>query len=290
MKPRYFALLLIFLFLAVCLTGWLYLSGCNIAVLNPKGLIAAKQSNLIQTATWLMLLIVVPVLIMTFVIAYKYRAKKNNSGYRPDWDYNFFAELLWWGLPCAIIFVLSIITWFSSHSLDPFRPLESDKKPLTIQVIALEWKWLFIYPEQKVACVNMVQFPVDTPVVFEITGDAPMNSFWIPQLAGQIYAMPGMRTKLNLLATATGSYQGSSANLSGEGFSGMRFQAKVSSEGQFIEWIEEVKKAKKALSFEEYKKLALPSQNNRVEFYTLQEADLMNKVIMGYMLPMDEKK
>src|SRR5688572_21939694 len=177
---------------------WLVL-GANVAVLEPAGSIAERQRGLIIFASLLSLIVVVPVFALTFYIAWKYRASNKKAKYTPDWDHHTGIEALWWAIPLALITILSVITYKTSHELDPFRPIASDKKPLTVQVVALQWKWLFIYPEQNIASVNFVQFPEDRPVNFQITSDAPMNSFWIPQLGGQMYAMSGMNTKLHLI-------------------------------------------------------------------------------------------
>ena len=196
----------------------LLLHGHTIDVLVPKGTIAKKELDLLVTATLLMLIVVIPVFVLTFTIAWKYRASNTKAKYTPDWDHNRAIETVWWAIPFVLILILSVITWQSSHELDPFKPLASSKQPITIQVVALQWKWLFIYPEQHIATVNYVQFPVDTPVNFVITSDAPMNSFWIPQLGGQIYAMAGMSTQLHLMATDPGSYNGSSVTPQRTGF------------------------------------------------------------------------
>jgi len=271
------------LWLAVALLVVFFPYDGNIAVLNPKGLIALKQKNLLIAATLLMLIVVVPVFIMTFLFAWKYRERNEKAKYAPNWDYNLLAESIWWGLPLLIIIVLSVMTWKSSHELDPFKPLESSKKPLTIQAISLQWKWLFIYPEENIATVNFIQFPKDTPINFELTSDAPMNSFWIPQLGGQIYTMPGMKTKLHLIAHEDGSFRGSSANLSGEGFAGMAFTAKASSEAEFASWVSSVKQSSSYLNQEVYNQLVLPSKNNPVTFYILEEKELFEEIVMKYM-------
>jgi cytochrome o ubiquinol oxidase subunit 2 len=204
-----------------------YLKTVNIEVFNPKGSIAEKQRNLIIFASLLSLLVIIPVYILTFTFLFKYRETNKKARYTPDWDHNRIYETIWWGIPIAVILLLSIVTWNSTHALDPYKPLSSSEKPLDIQVVALQWKWLFIYPEQNVATVNYVQIPVNRPVTFTITSDAPMNSLWIPQLGGQIYAMSGMSTQLHLIANHAGSYNGSSANISGEGFAGMRFKVNL---------------------------------------------------------------
>jgi cytochrome o ubiquinol oxidase subunit 2 len=269
---------------AVALATWL-LSGHNVAVLNPGGIIADKQRNLMILSTLIMLVVVIPVFVLTFVISWRYRAGNTKAKYTPDWDHHRWYETIWWGLPLAIIAILSVIIWQSSHELDPYRPLASDKKPVTIQVVALQWKWLFIYPEHNIASVNYIQFPVDTPVNFEITADAPMNSFWIPQLGGQVYAMAGMKTTLHLEANKLGSYDGVSANLSGQGFAGMKFVAKASLEGDFYNWLSVVKQSPGTLNTGEYAKLTLPSENNPVAYYPSVENGLYDKVIMKYMMP-----
>lgn len=275
--------------IAVGILLWWYLSRHTVDVLSPRGIIGSQEKQLIIIATLLALLVIIPVYFMTFFFALKYRQGNHKAKkYMPDWDGHRGLELLWWGIPFAIIFVLAIITWQSSHQLDPFRPLASSRKPLTIQVVAMDWKWLFIYPEQDVASVNFVQFPVNTPVDFEITADAPMNSFWIPRLGGQIYAMPGMATELHLMAGTAGDYKGSSANISGRGFAGMEFTARASSQGAFNGWVAGAKHSSKELTTSEYATLAKPSENNPVTIYHAAAPHLFEHIIDKYMLPKDE--
>ncbi|QQS18243.1 ubiquinol oxidase subunit II [Candidatus Saccharibacteria bacterium] len=192
-------------------------------LLQTRGEIANRQRDLLVFATALALLVLVPVYFMIFTFAWRYRAG-HKQDYKPEWDTHKGYEALWWGIPIAIISVLAVVTWVTSHSLDPFKPLASSQKPLQVQVVALQWKWLFIYPEQGVASVNEVAFPASRPVEFTMTSDAPMNSFWIPQLAGQIYVMSGMSTKLHVVADVPGVYQGMSSNISGKGFADMKFK------------------------------------------------------------------
>lgn len=284
-KKYIFAILAVFN-AGIALLTMLYLYSGHIAMLNPKGLIAMKERDLMIIAIILMLIVVIPVFILTIAISWHYRAGNSKAKYTPDWDYNLIAESLWWGFPCVIILVLSVITWKSSYDLDPFKPIDGDKKPITIQVVALQWKWLFIYPEQNIATVNFIQFPEQTPLNFEVTADAPMNSFWIPQLGGQIYAMPAMKTKLHLIANEVGSFRGSSANLSGKGFSGMMFEAKASTQKEFDEWIQSVKQAQNFLSQNEYQLLAKPSEYHPITFYTLQKQDLFDWIVMKSMTSM----
>jgi cytochrome o ubiquinol oxidase subunit II len=266
----------------------LILYGRNIAVLSPKGRIAQEQFDLIVLTTLLSLIIIVPVFGLTFFIAWKYREGNKKAKYQPEWSGNRTMESIWWLIPLALITVLAVITWKTSHSLDPYKPLASDKKPLTVQVIALPWKWVFIYPEQNIATVNVVQFPEDTPINFEITADAPMNSFWIPQLGGQVYAMAGMKTKLHLQADHVGDYSGSSANISGAGFAGMKFVAKATSQKDFAAWLDTVRQSPRTLTAAEYSELAKPSSDVPPAHYAAADKDLYDTVILKYMAPKPE--
>jgi len=262
-----------------------YAATHNVAVLNPQGIIAHKEFSLLVTATLLMLIVVIPVFILTFVIAWKYRAGNTKAKYMPNWDHHHGLEFTWWAIPCALIFALSILNWNSSHDLDPYKPIASNAKPITIQVVSLDWKWLFIYPDQRVATVNYVEFPEGVPVNFQITSDAPMNSFWIPQLGGQIYAMPGMNTSLHLMADTTGVYDGSSVNISGRGYAGMTFKAASVTNADFDQWIKTAQRSGHYLTEPEYAKIAAPSENMPATTYALGEPDLYNEIMMKYMTP-----
>lgn len=285
MSKKYKLLLSILIALGGLALIALFVHSSTVAVLSPKGTIAHEQFKLITLTALLSLIIVIPVFMLTFYIAWKYRASNTKAKYRPDHDHNRAAEAVWWLVPLALISILAVITWVSTHKLDPFRPIASSKKPLTIQVVALQWKWLFIYPEQDIATVNYIQFPVGTTLRFEITADAPMNSFWIPELGGQIYAMAGMTTHLNLQATEAGSFRGSSANISGEGFAGMTFTAKATSDQDFTKWIESVRKSPDHLSTADYIELAKPSKDEPAAMYASSDQGLYDKVIMKYMTP-----
>lgn len=281
--------IVVLLFLAIIAGIGLYMVSHNIPVLEPKGMIAVKQRNLLITASLLMLIVVVPTLILTLVFAWKYREGSKGEKYTPNWDHSPIAEIFWWGIPCLIIIGLSVMTWQSTHELNPFKPIESDKKAITIQAVALQWKWLFIYPEQGIATVNFVQFPEQTPINFEITADAPMNSFWIPALGGQIYAMPAMRTKLYLIASEVGTYRGASANISGSGFAGMAFKAHSMTDADFESWVASVKQSGQPLGSSEYDQLVAPSEYNPIASYVLTQENLFDQILMKYM-PMHESK
>ncbi len=253
-----------------------------ISVLFPAGTIAFKQRNLLLVIQALMLVIVIPVYILTFIFSWKYRADNKKADYDPHMVDNWIAECFWWGIPLVMTAIVSVITWQQTHALDPFKPIESDKKPITIQAVALQWKWLFIYPDEHIASLNFLQIPVGTPIKFEITADAPMNSLWIPELGGQIYAMPAMRTELNLIATEEGDFRGSSANISGEGFSGMHFITKASTEEAYLDWVKKAKEAKDSLNYPE---IAAPSQNVPPQVFQLKNDNLFNEIMMQYMHP-----
>jgi cytochrome o ubiquinol oxidase subunit II len=284
MGKKYRVVFFIMLVVGLALLGWLLLKNSDIAVLSPRGTIAKQQRDLINIATLLSLIVVIPVFILTFFIGWKYRESNKKSKYTPDWDHNTKLEFFWWAIPSTIILILAVITWKSTHALDPTQPL-SNAKPLTIQVIALQWKWLFIYPEQNIASVNFVQFPKDKPVEFEITADAPMNSFWIPQLGGQIYAMAGMSTHLNLMANQTGDFIGSSANLSGSGFADMKFTARASTQQEFETWQHTVQQSSNTLNHNEYLKLAQPGEHKQPVLYSAIELGLFDTIIKRFTEP-----
>lgn len=281
--------LIILIFLLVGGGGILYLFLGDIIVLNPQGMIGNKQRNLIVSSTLLMLIVVIPVFLLTFWISWKYRAENKKATYSPHWWHSTAAEVIWWGVPCIIVVILGVLTLKGSHELDPFKPIADTKtKPIRIQAVALQWKWLFIYPEQNIATINYLQFPEKTPLNFEITADAPMNSFWIPALGGQVYAMPGMKSKLHLIADNVGIYRGSSANLSGSGFAGMTFVAKSSSQKDFEQWVQSVKQSSSPLNMDEYKHLMQPSQYDPATFFVLGQESLFDWIVMKYMGPQHE--
>lgn len=257
----------------------------DMQLLNPAGSIASQQRDLMIFAAALSLIVIVPVFVLTFFIVWRYRDGNVKAKYRPDWDSNKKLEALWWGVPSVIILVLAVVTYKTSHSLDPYRPIASENQPITIQVVAMEWKWLFIYPEQNIATVNYIQFPEDTPINFEITSDASMNSFWIPKLGGQIYAMTGMQTKLHLIADEPGTYTGSSANLSGEGFSGMKFSAIATSKEKFNDWVQQVWQAPDRLTAEKYQELSKPTHDEPMHLYNGRDENLYATIIGKYTDP-----
>jgi len=280
------AIFLILLFLAMGALAVFYFFTHDIPVIESSGMIGKKERDLIITAAILMLIVVIPVFILTLFIAIKYRETNTKAVHAPDWEHNNIAEVCWWGVPLVIIVILAVITYKSSHELNPFKPIVNGKRPIKIQVIALQWKWLFIYPEEGIATINYVQFPEQTPLDFEISADAPMNSFWIPALGGMIYAMPAMRSQLHLIANHVGTFRGVSANISGSGFAGMTFTAKSTTKQEFDSWVQSVKSSSKHLGIYEYNhQLVPPSEYVPIAYYTLAQDDLFDQILMKYSPP-----
>jgi cytochrome o ubiquinol oxidase subunit 2 len=263
------------------------LSGCNIAVLNPLGPIAASEKQLLIIATCLMLLVVIPVIFMTLLFAWRYRASNKNAVYTPNWADSITLEVIWWIIPIIIISILGVITWSSSQRLDPYKPLpESLHKTLTIQAVSLQWQWLFIYPEQGIATVNFLQFPVGVPIRLLITAEGPMNAIQIPQLAGQIYAMAGMQTKLHFITDVIGDYSGRGVSFTGPGFADMTFIARASTRAHFDKWVRLVKSSKQSLDWLSYQQLRRPSFGGPVRYYSRVSKGLFDDIMMYYMMPM----
>lgn len=264
------------------------MSGCDAVLMSPSGDVAVQQRDLIIWATGLMLLVIVPVMILTFVFAWRYRASNKNATYSPEWDHSMVLELVIWSAPLLIIIALGAITWVSTHQLDPYRPLDRldahreipvDTQPLVVEVVAMDWKWLFFYPQEGIATVNELAAPVDRPIRFKITSTTMMNSFFIPALAGQVYAMAGMETKLHAVINHPGVYDGFSSNYSGAGFSDMRFKFHGLSDDQFDDWVSKVKASDDSLSREIYLSLEQPSINNAVQYYSSTAPDLYEAIL-----------
>jgi cytochrome o ubiquinol oxidase subunit 2 len=254
-------------------------------LLQPAGIIAAAERHLLITAIALMLTVAIPVYIFLFTFARKYRADNVDAAYDPEFDHNRTTTVLLWGIPATVLVILGIICWQSTHLLDPYRPINSTVEPITIQVIALQWKWLFIYPKQDIATVNFLEFPAGTPLHFVLTADAPMSSFWIPQLGSQIYAMPAMTTQLNLLADREGVFAGADTEINGEGFSGMKFTAYSVSQSDFDTWVASVKQASTTFTGEDYDRLAAPSADTPTSSYASVVDGLYDGVVMKFMMP-----
>lgn len=254
-----------------------------VPVLDTAGVIADQQRDLIYLTVILGAIVVIPVFVLLFVIAWKFRANNKKAKYDPEYNSNHILEIIWWGVPVIIIAILSVVTFISTHALDPYKPLESDEKPVRVQVISLQWKWLFIYPDLGVASVNQMNIPEGRPVNLMLTSDAPMNAFWVPAIAGQIYTMNGMSTRLHIMSDKPGDYDGFSTNISGDGYADMQFTVRVQSEGEFKDWIEKGGRSPDVLTQESYAALAEPSVNPPRTLYLLGDARLYNDVVMKYM-------
>jgi cytochrome o ubiquinol oxidase subunit 2 len=286
-------------------------SGCDWVVMSPSGDIAVQQRDLVLISTGLMLLIIVPVICLTLFFAFRYRQSNKAAKYEPNWDHSVGLELLIWGIPLLIIIALGALTWTSTHLLDPYRPLGRIKpdaptlannvpvgnlvdkqqlangvgKPLEVQVVALDWKWLFIYPEYGIATVNELAAPVDRPIRFSMTSSSVMNAFYIPALAGMIYTMPGMQTTLNAVINKPGNYEGFSSNYSGAGFSGMRFRFHGVSDAGFQAWVNQVKQRGGGLNRASYLQLEKPSEKVPVRYYNAVEANMFKLVVEQCVQP-----
>ena len=266
----------------------LLLSGCKAIVLHPAGDVAIQQRDLLVEATGLMLIIIVPVMLLTVVFAWRYRQGNKAARYEPDWEHSTQLELVIWGAPLLIIICLGALTSMGTHLLDPYRELDrlgpgqaaaTDIAPVEVDAVALDWKWLFIYPQYGIAAVNELAAPVDRPISFRITASSVMNSFYIPALAGQIYAMPGMETQLHAVINKAGTYEGFSANYSGAGFSGMHFAFRGLDTVGFNTWVNGIKTAGGALNRAAYLDLARPSEYVPVRTYATVDGGLYSTIL-----------
>ncbi|MDB5393687.1 MAG: cyoA [Rhodospirillales bacterium] len=236
------------------------LASCDEGVLGPDGPIGQAELTILYNATAIMLAVIIPVMLLTMGFAWWFRAGNGRARYLPNWEYSGRIEMIVWSIPALVIVFLGGIAWISSHDLDPPRAIESATAPLDVEVVSLDWKWLFIYPNDGVASVNRLVVPVGTPVRFRLTSASVMNSFFVPQLGSQIYTMPGMTTQLNLQADRPGVYKGFSAQFSGDGFSDMWFDVAAVPAGQFTAWVETAKTQGQALDAAAYGELARPSK------------------------------
>jgi cytochrome o ubiquinol oxidase subunit II len=274
-RPRRSALLC---WLVLCATA--LVSSCRqVGVLDPQGPVAAQQLLLLINSTAIMLVVVVPVILATLAFAWWYRSSNLRAGRSLDESFEGRLEFVLWSIPALIVILLSGVIWIGSHQLDPRAPIPAKADPLRVDVVALDWKWLFIYPDQGVAAVNQLVVPAGTPIHFRLTSATVMNSFFIPQLGSQIYTMGGMTTHLNLLADEPGEYPGFSANFSGDGFAEMRFIAKAVSAGNFDTWIAQVRGAGSALDDAGYAALAKPSKAVPPATYRSVEPNMFERII-----------
>ncbi|WP_235890776.1 ubiquinol oxidase subunit II [Martelella alba] len=273
--------LLKFLKPALLLPFALLLSGCQLVLLNPAGWVAAQERDLLVVSTILMLIIIIPVLIMGVYMPWRYRASRpNTDDYDPEFEHSSVFEAFIWGVPVLIIIALGALTWIYTHKLDPYKPLAHiDAKPIEVEAVSMDWKWLFIYPELNIASVNELVIPTGRPVNMKLTSTSVMNTFSVPALAGMIYSMAGMETKLHFVADESGKYYGRSANYSGPGFAHMDFVTYAVNEDNFDSWVDKVKSQGSDLSIDNYRVLEKPSVANSVSYYNGVADGLFDKIV-----------
>ena len=265
-----------------------FFASCNnLIVLHPKGLIGKEEAFLIRVAFSLMLIVIIPVLILTFWFSVKYRADKK-ARYMPNWAESKSIEWFIWMVPIAIIVVLSYLTWVKTFELDPYKPISGKNEPVHVEVISLDWKWLFIYPEYNIATINQLVFPDNTPLEFRLTSATVMTSFFIPQLGSQMYVMAGMQTRLNLIAGDTGTYTGQNQEFSGNGYETMFFEAKSVSKADFNKWVQQVRQSTEKLDSNTFSEVIKPSDVHDITFFSGVAPGLFDHLIKSFM-NMDEE-
>ncbi|MGE5062492.1 MAG: ubiquinol oxidase subunit II [Myxococcales bacterium] len=237
----------------------LLMSGCNRGILDPVGPVGSAEKQILINSTAIMLAIIIPTMIATVAVAFWFRRGNKKAVYRPDWEYSGAIELVVWGIPILTVMLLAGIAWIGSHDLEPSRPLPSDKPPLKVDVVSLDWKWLFIYPDQGIATVNQLVVPAGTAVSYRLTSATVWNVFWVPQMGTMIYTMPRMTTRLNLQADRLGSFKGLSGHFSGDGFPGMEFQVQSLPPEQFATWAQGARGQGAVLDGRSYAELSKPS-------------------------------
>ena len=269
--------------LAVVLIGAAILGGCTEGVLDPKGPIAAANRQILLNSLGIMLAIVIPVILATLGVAFWFRESNERARYRPNFAYSGRLEMLVWSIPAMTVFLVGGVAWVGSHDVSPRKPIVSTVKPLRVQVASLDWKWLFIYPDQGVASVNRLTIPVGTPISLELTSSGVMNSFFVPQLGSQIYTMAGMVTRLHLQADHPGTYRGFSAQFSGDGFADMHFDADAVPDEKFAQWLNAAREAGPELDAKTYAELAKPSVAVTPFTYRAVAPGLFDRILVSEM-------
>jgi cytochrome o ubiquinol oxidase subunit 2 len=272
------------------LLGAATLGGCNGGVLDPKGPIAAAERQILFNSLGIMLAIVIPTILATVGVAWWFRASNKRARYMPEFAYSGRLEILVWSIPAMTVLLVGGVAWVGAHDLDPRKPLASTVKPVSIQVVSLDWKWLFIYPDQGIASVNRLTIPAGTPIRFDLTSAGVMNSFFVPQLGSQIYTMSGMATHLQLQADHPGSYPGLSAQFSGDGFSDMRFTVEAVPPRQFDQWVTTAGNGGPVLDAQAYAELARPSQAIAPFTYRAVAPGLFSGVVSSRLSPCDRSR
>ena len=265
------------------LAASLLLASCQTSVLDPQGPVGAAEKSILIGSVAIMLAIVVPTLVAILAFAYWFRASNKRARYLPDWDYSGRIELITWSIPLLVIILLGGVAWIGSHLLDPAEKLASDKKEIEIQAVSLDWKWLFIYPQQHVASVNALVVPAGTPIHFALTSASVMNTFFVPQLGSMIYTMHGMTTQLYLSADHPGVFRGQSSHYSGDGFSDMHFDMRAATDADFASWVDSTRKSGKMLDAAAYIDLERQSQNVAPFTYNDVAPDLFANIVSGHL-------
>jgi cytochrome o ubiquinol oxidase subunit 2 len=254
-------------------------------ILDPQGPIGAAEKAILIDSLAIMLAIVLPTIAAVFGFAYWFRASNPKARYLPDWEYSGRIELVVWSIPTLTIILLGGVAWIGAHQLDPAKPVEGSGKPLTIQAVSLDWKWLFIYPDESVATINTLTVPAGAPLQFQLTSSSVMNAFFIPQFGSMIYTMNGMTTRLNLRADSPGTFAGRSAHFSGDGFPGMHFDVHVVSPADFSKWAQDASLTDKSLDEKSYEQIAKPSMNNEPAIYRLTDPALFQSIATQRISP-----
>ena len=283
MKRVFNALALPLIVSLLIVLGWWLLKDVQMDVLAPSGEVAIQQRNLLLFTIGLSALVVVPVFILLAVISLRYRRSNKSAVYQPDWAHSWKLETIWWGIPIAIILVLAAVTWYTSHSLDPYRKIESANKTINVQVMALQWKWLFLYPDYGIATLNQLPVPANTPLSFTLSADAPMSAFWVPALGSQIYSMNGMSSQLNLIANKSGDYRGYSTNINGKGYSDMTFTVHATPKAKFDRWVKKTQASKEDMTLDRYEELSKPGVKKGEFAYRLSNTGLYDTIVDKYM-------
>ncbi|ARC53405.1 ubiquinol oxidase subunit II [Candidatus Riesia pediculischaeffi] len=264
----------------ITLISTIFLSGCSSTIMHPKGKICEEQKIIILSSIILMSVVVIPVIFMTIFFSIKYRENNKHSIYLPNWSFSKRIELFCWIFPIFIVLILSILAWKTTHQLDPYKKIDSLEKKIVIQAISTDWRWIFIYPEHKIATINEIHIPAHVPIEFNLTSHSVMNSFFIPSLGGQIYAMNGMRTKINLISDSVGITEGFSSSYSGSGFSDMKFKVVIDSRSDFDRWVNIVQKSKKQMkSFRDFQEVSLPSTKEPIIYFSEVSPKLYDQIV-----------
>ena len=257
------------------------LAACNRGVFDPVGPVAAQEKQLLINSTAIMLAIIIPTMIATVAIAFWFRRGNSKAEYRPDWEYSGAIELVVWAIPVLTIMLLGGIAWIGSHDLEPSKPLKSANPPINVQVVSMDWKWLFIYPDEGIATVNQLVVPAGTPVNFKLTSATVWNVFWAPQMGSMIYTMPRMTTRLNLQADRQGVFEGRSGHFSGDGFSGMEFKVHSVPRAQFAAWAQGAHGKGAVLDGRGYAELSKPSSYVKPMIFGTVAPGLFDAIVAG---------